>query len=109
MSRDGNVTRRRATEAADLKRQVFEALRDRPDRIIVGEVRSGEAADMLEALVTGHGGGLTTIHANGTEEAITRLMRLADCDRSLVYEAIDIIVFIERQGSRRVVTEIKRL
>jgi Flp pilus assembly CpaF family ATPase len=107
--RDGNVTRRRATEAADLKRQVFEALRDRPDRIIVGEVRSGEAADMLEALVTGHGGGLTTIHANGTEEAITRLMRLADCDRSLVYEAIDIIVFIERQGSRRVVTEIKRL
>jgi Flp pilus assembly CpaF family ATPase len=108
--RDGNVTRRRATEAADLKRQVFEALRDRPDRIIVGEVRSTEAANMLEALVTGHAGGLTTIHANGTEEAITRLMRLADCDRELVFEAIDIIVFIERTSAgKRQVKEIKKL
>lgn len=108
--RDGNVTRRRATEAADLRRQVFEALRDRPDRIIVGEVRSSEAAEMLEALVTGHAGGLTTIHANGTEEAITRLMRLADCDRSLVHEAIDMIVFVERRrDGKRAVTEIKNL
>jgi Flp pilus assembly CpaF family ATPase len=107
--RQGHVTRRRATEAADLKRQVYEALRDRPDRIIVGEVRSSEAADMLEALVTGHGGGLTTIHAKGTGEAITRLMRLAGCDRSLVYEAIDLIVLLERRDSLRTVTEIKRL
>lgn len=107
--REGNVTRRRATEAADLKRNVFEALRDRPDRIIVGEVRGSEAAAMIEALVTGHGGSLSTIHAKGTEEAITRLMRLAQCDRELIHEAIDLIVFIERQGGRRVVTEIKRL
>ena len=107
--RAGNVVRRRATQAADLKRQVFEALRDRPDRIIVGEVRSIEAADMLEALVTGHGGGLTTIHAKGTEEAIRRLMRLAQCDRELVYEAIDVIVFLVRQGDKRFVKEIKYL
>jgi Flp pilus assembly CpaF family ATPase len=107
--RDGHVARRRATEAADLKRHVFEALRDRPDRLVIGEVRSSEAADMLEALVTGHAGGLSTIHAKGTEEAITRLMRLASCDRSLVYEAIDLIVFLERKGSLRTVTEIKAL
>jgi pilus assembly protein CpaF len=102
--RDGNVVRRRAVEAANLKRQVFESLRDRPDIIIVGEVRSVEAADMLEALVTGHAGGLSTIHAKGTEEAITRLMRLADCDRDHIREAIDIIVFLKRMddGSRKV-------
>jgi type IV secretion system protein TrbB len=107
--REGNVVRRRATEGADLKRQVFEALRDRPDRIIVGEVRSAEAADMLEAFATGHAGGLSTIHANSANGAIKRLSRLARCDSELVHEAIDLIIFLTRRGERRTVNEIKYL
>jgi Flp pilus assembly CpaF family ATPase len=71
--RPGNVTRRRATEAADLAKHVFEALRDRPDRIVIGEVRGSEAAGMQEAFATGHAGGLSTIHANGCDEALARL------------------------------------
>jgi Flp pilus assembly CpaF family ATPase len=107
--RAGNVVRRRATDEANLKRQVFEALRDRPDRIIVGEVRSIEAADMLEALATGHAGGLSTIHANSVEGAIKRLMRLGQCDVELVHEAIDLVVFLERQNNQRRVKEISYL
>ena len=48
----------------------------RPDRIVVGEVRGGEALDMLQALNTGHDGSLTTVHANGTAEALTRIETL---------------------------------
>lgn len=107
--REGNVVRRRATELANLKRQVFEALRDRPDRIIVGEVRSAEAADMLEALATGHAGGLSTIHANSVEGAIKRLQRLAQCDLDLIHEAINVIIFLERKGRQRTVKEIQYL
>ena len=88
---------------------MFEALRDRPDRIIVGEVRSVEAADMLEALATGHAGGLSTIHANSVECAIKRLMRLAQCDMELIHEAINVIIFLERRGKPRTVKEIQYL
>ena len=55
---------------------VRNALRMRPDRIIVGECRGGEAFDMLQAMTTGHDGGLTTIHANNTREAVSRLEML---------------------------------
>jgi type IV secretion system protein TrbB len=108
--RPGNVVRRFATRGADLKRHVFESLRDRPDRIIVGEVRGPEARDMLEAAATGHAGGLSTIHANSCGEALTRLARLAQCDQQFIGEAIDLVVFIERMpDGRRVVTEIKEI
>ena len=56
---------------------VKHALRHRPDHIVVGEVRGGEAADLLQALNTGHGGSLTTIHANNTESALSRLATCA--------------------------------
>jgi Flp pilus assembly CpaF family ATPase len=109
-ARPGNVVRRFATSGADLRRHVFESLRDRPDRIIVGEVRGPEARDMLEAAATGHSGGLSTIHANSCDEALTRLARLAQCDQSFIHEAIDLVVFIERlPDGRRTVTEIKEL
>jgi Flp pilus assembly CpaF family ATPase len=107
--RPGNVTRRIATGAADLRRHVIESLRDRPDRIIVGEVRGTEARDMLEAAATGHPG-LSTIHANGPAEALTRLARLADCGQDLIQEAIDLVLFIERMpDGRRAVTQIKEV
>jgi Flp pilus assembly CpaF family ATPase len=108
--RPGNVARGRASGKIDLKRLVFESLRDRPDRIIVGEVRGAEAYDMLDAFSTGHDGGMSTIHANSAEEALSRLRRLAKCDDQLIREAIDTVIFIRREpdGRRRIV-EVKEL
>jgi len=107
--RPGNVTRRRTSARADLARHVREALRDRPTRIIIGEVRGAEAADMLEAASTGHPS-LSTIHAENIPEALARLQRLARCDRALVTEAIDLAIQLERQADgRRLVTDIRKV
>jgi pilus assembly protein CpaF len=92
---------------------VINALRMRPDRIIVGEVRSGEALDMLQAMNTGHDGSLTTVHANSARDALSRLetmVLMAGLDlptraiREQIVSAIDVIVFIRRyeDGVRRV-------
>ena len=86
----------------------------RPDRIVVGECRGGEALDMLQAMNTGHDGSLTTIHANSPRDALARLETLvlmAGFDlplraiREQIASAIDIVVQIsrERDGSRKVV------
>jgi Flp pilus assembly CpaF family ATPase len=91
--RTGNVVRRFATTGADLKRQVFESLRDRPDRIIIGEVRGSEARDLLEAAATGHPG-LSSIHAGSCDKALARLARLAGCDRRFVHETIDLVLMV---------------
>ncbi len=108
--REGNVTRGRATAKANLSRHVSETLRDRPDRIIVGEVRGPEAYDMLDAFSTGHSGGLATIHANGAAEVLTRLARLAKCDQQLINEAVDLVLYVERlPDGRRAITQIKKL
>jgi pilus assembly protein CpaF len=89
------------------------ALRMRPDRLVVGEVRSGEALDMLQALNTGHDGSMSTIHANGTADALARLETLvlmADSGlplaavRAQVSASVDAVVFVARRagGARRV-------
>jgi pilus assembly protein CpaF len=94
---------------------VKNALRMRPDRIIVGEVRSGEALDMLQAMNTGHEGSLTTVHANTPRDAVARLetmIRFAGADlpdravREQVTSALDVIVQASRlaDGTRRVVS-----
>ncbi len=94
---------------------VKNALRMRPDRIIVGEVRSGEALDMLQAMNTGHEGSLTTVHANTPRDAVARLetmIRFAGADlpdravREQVTSALDVIVQSSRlaDGTRRVVS-----
>jgi pilus assembly protein CpaF len=98
------------------------SLRMRPDRIIIGECRSGEALDMLQAMNTGHDGSLTTVHANSPRDALTRvetmtLMSGFDLPVRAVREqmaaALDIIVHLTRMrdGSRRVthVTEVGRM
>ncbi|MCL4534569.1 MAG: CpaF family protein, partial [Bacteroidetes bacterium] len=93
---------------------VRNALRMRPDRIIVGEVRSGEAFDMLQAMNTGHEGSLTTVHANSTRDALARIenmVLMASLDlpvraiREQVASALNLIVHLSRlaDGSRRVV------
>jgi pilus assembly protein CpaF len=92
---------------------VINALRMRPDRIVIGEVRGGEALDMLQAMNTGHDGSLTTIHANTPRDAIARLETLSLMaelnlpDRAIrqqIASAITIIVQVARlsDGVRRV-------
>jgi pilus assembly protein CpaF len=92
---------------------VRNALRMRPDRIIVGEVRGGEALDMLQAMNTGHDGSLTTVHANSPRDAISRLETLtlmSEVDlplgvvRRQIASAIDLIVHQARlrDGTRKV-------
>src|SRR5205814_2428241 len=82
------------------------ALRMRPDRVVVGEVRGGEALDMLQALNTGHEGSMSTVHANGTSDALARLETLtllADSGlplaalRTQIGASIDAIVHVARR------------
>ncbi len=94
---------------------VKNALRMRPDRIVVGEVRGGEAFDMLQAMNTGHDGSITTVHANTPRDAVSRLEQMigmAGMDlpmrsiRGQIASALDVIVQIKRfaDGTRRVVS-----
>lgn len=94
---------------------VRNALRMRPDRIVVGEVRDGAALDMLQAMNTGHEGSLTTIHANSAKDALIRIENLVlmagvefpiKVIREQIAEAIDVIIHQARlrDGSRRVIS-----
>jgi type IV secretion system protein VirB11 len=96
-------TRAGVVGMADLVRST---LRLRPDRIVVGEVRGGEALDMLKAWNTGHPGGIATVHANSAESSLYRLEQLIQeavvtVPRRLIAEAIDLVVFIAGRGSAR--------
>ena len=96
---------------ADLVRAT---LRLRPDRIIVGEVRGGEALDMLKAWNTGHPGGIATVHANSARAALYRLEQLVQeraqhVPKRLIAEAIDMIIFISGRGLARRVETIARV
>ena len=106
--------------AVSIRELVRNSLRMRPDRIIVGEVRSGESLDMLQAMNTGHDGSLSTVHANSPRDAVARLETLvlmAGMDlplraiREQVSSAVDLIIQVTRlrDGSRRVthVTEVQ--
>jgi len=93
-------------------------LRHRPDRILVGEVRGGEAFDLLQALNTGHSGTLSTIHANAAEQALRRftwcvLQSGVDLPypaiRHGLAECLQLLVHLERRRGRRVVTELVRV
>jgi pilus assembly protein CpaF len=118
-SRPANIEGQGEVKIRELVRN---ALRMRPDRIIVGEVRGPETLDMLQAMNTGHEGSLTTIHANAPRDALARLETLvltAGIDlplraiREQVASAFDILVQISRlvDGSRRIshVTEVLRM
>ena len=110
-TRPANIEGQGAVTARDLVRN---ALRMRPDRIVIGEVRGGEALDMMQAMNTGHDGSISTIHANSARDALSRLetmMLMAGIalpERALreqVASALDIIVQLTRlsDGSRKVV------
>ena len=109
-SRPASVEGRGEVTIRDLLRN---ALRMRPDRIVIGEVRGPEALDLLTALNTGHDGALSTIHANSPEDALGRLETLAlmaglelpfEAVRRQVMRGIDLIVQVRREadGARRV-------
>ena len=109
-TRPPNIEGRGEVTQRDLVRN---ALRMRPDRIVIGEVRGGEAIDMLQAMNTGHDGSLTTVHANTPRDALSRLetmiqmtgMRLSDrAMRQQVSSAINLVVQVARlsDGSRRI-------
>jgi pilus assembly protein CpaF len=109
-TRPPNIEGRGEVTQRDL---VKNALRMRPDRIVIGEVRGGEAIDMLQAMNTGHDGSLTTVHANTPRDALARLetmiqmtgMRLSDrAMRQQVAAAINLVVQVARlsDGTRRV-------
>jgi pilus assembly protein CpaF len=94
---------------------VKNSLRMRPDRIIVGEVRGGEAFDMLQAMNTGHEGSLTTVHANSPRDAIMRLetmVAMTQMDiplefmRKFIASAIDVVIHVSRlsDGTRKVIS-----
>jgi pilus assembly protein CpaF len=111
-TRPANVEGRGLIAARDL---VINALRMRPDRIVVGEVRGGEALDMLQAMNTGHDGSMTTIHSNSPRDALSRLetmVLMAGLDlpsraiREQVTSAIQLLVHVRRfeDGVRRIET-----
>ena len=90
---------------------VRSSLRLRPDRIIVGEVRGGEALDLLKAWSTGHPGGVATVHANSAADGLDRLEQLvgevtANVPRKLISTAVNVVVGIENRGGVRRVTDI---
>src|SRR6187431_2546048 len=118
-TRPANIEGKGAITATDLVRN---ALRMRPERIIIGECRGPEALDMLQAMNTGHDGSLSTVHANAPRDALARvetMVLMAGYDlpvraiRQQVSSALDMIVHIERMedGSRRctAVTEVQRM
>jgi pilus assembly protein CpaF len=110
-SRPPNIEGRGRVTIRDL---VINSLRLRPDRIVVGEVRGGEALDMLQAMNTGHDGSLTTLHANSARDALNRLETMVLMSgmelplravREQISSALDCIIHLERKsdGSRKVV------
>lgn len=101
-TRDGLVTMNDLLKAT---------MRLRPDRIVVGEVRGGEALSLLKAWNTGHPGGLATVHANSARGGLTRLEQLVQeavvaVPRELIAEAVDLVVHIDRLGNGRQIKEI---
>jgi pilus assembly protein CpaF len=111
-TRPANIEGRGEIAQRDL---VKNALRMRPDRIIVGEVRAGEAFDMLQAMNTGHDGSMTTVHANTARDALSRIEQMigmsgidipARSARGQIASALNIIIQIGRQadGRRRLIS-----
>ncbi len=110
------------TGRMDIRELVINSLRMRPDRIVIGECRGGEALDMLQAMNTGHDGSLTTVHANNPRDCVSRLETLclmagldlpAHVIRQQIVSAVDLIVQQSRMrdGSRKILqmTEVQRL
>ncbi|MCP4304014.1 MAG: CpaF family protein [bacterium] len=114
---EGRPANSEGAGAISLRQLLRHALRLRPDRIIVGEVRGAEAFDMLQAMSTGHDGSMSTLHARSAEEALWRLETLALLDaaateasiRKQIVGVIDVVVVVGRRHGHRVVRSISRI
>jgi len=111
---DDHVPLRTHRGVVSLAELVRSTLRLRPDRVVVGEVRGGEALDLLKAWGTGHPGGIATIHAGSAQGALARLEQLllevvVTVPRPLIAEAVNVIVYIAGRGRARRVEEIVRI
>ena len=104
--------------AVTIRELLRATLRHRPDRIILGEVRGGEAFDLLQALNTGHSGTLSTIHANSAAQALARFTSSVlqsgvelpyQAIRPNIGDALHLLIHLERRNGRRVVAEALRL
>ena len=104
--------------AVTIRDLVRATLRHRPNRIILGEVRGGEAFDLLQALNTGHSGTLSTIHANSAAQALSRFTSCVlesgvelpyQAIRSNIGDAVHLLIHLERRDGRRIVSEALRL
>ena len=104
--------------AVTIRDLVRASLRHRPDRILLGEVRGGEAFDLLQALNTGHSGSLSTIHANSAPQAIARLTSCVlqagvelpyAAIRANIADAVQLLLHIERRQGRRQAAELLRI
>jgi type IV secretion system protein VirB11 len=110
-----DVVHLNTSEVVSMRDLVKGALRMRPDRIIIGEVRDGAALEMLKAWNTGHPGGVCTVHANSAESTLYRLEDLIQevvvtVPRNLILQAVDLMVYIDRQkNGKRVIREIVAL
>jgi pilus assembly protein CpaF len=115
-TRPANIEGKGDVSARDLVRN---ALRMRPERIVVGEVRGGEALDMLQAMNTGHDGSLTTIHANSPRDAVGRIENMVSMTgisfpikalRAQIASAIDVVVQIARlEDGRRTIASVQEI
>ena len=105
-------------EGTSIRQLLKAALRHRPDRIIVGEIRDGAAYDLLQALNTGHGGSMSTVHADSAQGALQRFAALVlesgvqmpfPAIKANIAAALHYLVYIERRQARRYVAEVLRL
>jgi type IV secretion system protein VirB11 len=110
-----NVVSLHTSDSLSLKDLVKHSLRQRPDRIVIGEVRGAEALDLLKAWNTGHKGGLSSLHANSVASVFLRLQTLVAENAGYVLppalfaEAVNVLIHIELRGQSRKVTEIARV
>jgi type IV secretion system protein VirB11 len=101
-----------ATEKVTMQTLVKTAMRYRPDRIVIGEVRGGEALDLLKSWNTGHPGGFATVHANNAYSSLLRLEQLigevsVTPMSALIAEAVNVVVYMRDCGrTGRMVTEV---
>jgi len=101
----------RSVDQVDMRRLLKATMRLRPDRILVGEVRGGEALDLLKAWNTGHPGGVATVHANSAKAGLTRIEQLISevsnkPMQELIAEAVNLIISIKKTKEGRRVDEV---
>ncbi len=106
-----NVLSLRTTDTIDQAYLLKCTLRATPDRIVVGEVRGGEALALLDAWSTGHGGGCSTVHSNSAPQTLLRLQGMISRvsltpQQATIAEAVDVVVYLKRKGTSRIIEEI---